>query len=288
MLELLEPVLLVGGERSLPRIPSADNLLPMRRIAITNLKGGVGKTTTAVNLAAGLARRLEPQGERVLLVDLDPQVEASASSWLAAPQGSPMFLEALLERGNLYDLVSPSPVPGLDLIPGHPSLARAEIMLAGEPGSEAAFQRCMRSLPDRWKVAIFDTPPAQGWLMHSALAAATDVLVVIESGAMALGSLVGLDRVIRLVRERLNPQLELFGVLQSRADTRTRLYREVAELLAEQFGPQALQTVIRSDVRLLEAPGHRQDIFTYAPRSRAAKDFERLSEEVARRLDLGR
>lgn len=259
----------------------------MRKIAITNLKGGVGKTTTAVNLAAGLARLLEPEGQRVLLVDLDPQVEASASSWLGAPEGSPMFLEALLGRGDLYDLVWPTAVPGLDMIPGHQTLSRAEIMLAGEPGSEVALAKRIAGLPDRkWGVMIYDTPPAQGWLMHSALAAATDVLVVIESGAMALGSLVGLDRVIRLVRERLNPELELFGVLQGRADTRTRLYREVAELLKEQFGNDALATVIRSDVRLLEAPGHRKDIFSYAPQSRAAEDFESLSVEVAFRLGL--
>lgn len=258
----------------------------MRRLAVTNLKGGVGKTTTAVNLAAGLARRLAERGERVLLIDLDPQTEASASSWLGAPEGSRMFLEVLQDEGELYDLVWPTAIPGLDLVPGHPSLARAEAMLAGEPGSETVLGRRVRALPPRWTLAIFDTPPAQGWLMHSALTAATDVLVAIESGAMAIGSLVGLDRVIRMVRDRLNPELSLFGVLQCRADTRTRLYREVDELLRDQFGDDALQTIIRSDVRLLEAPGHRRDIFDYAPSSRAAADFRALTDEVAGRLGL--
>ncbi|MEM1179846.1 MAG: ParA family protein [Acidobacteriota bacterium] len=258
----------------------------MRRIAITNLKGGVGKTTTAVNLAAGLARRLAERGERILLIDLDPQTEASASSWLGAPEGSRLFLEVLQDGGELFDLVWPTGVPGLDLVPGHPSLARAEAMLAGEPGSETVLGLRVRALPPRWTVAIIDTPPAQGWLMHSALTAASDVLVAVESGAMALGSLVGLDRVIRRVRDRLNPELSLFGVLQCRADTRTRLHREVDELLRSQFGDEAFRAVIRSDVRLLEAPGHRRDIFDYAPSSRAAADFTALCREVAERLEL--
>jgi chromosome partitioning protein len=256
----------------------------MRRIAITNLKGGVGKTTTAVNLGAGLARRLAPSGERVLLVDLDPQVEASASSWLGSTVRDRRFLDVLEGRGELADLVVPTRVPGLDLIPGSEALGRAESALSGEPGSEVVLASCVERLPERWKLVVFDTPPAQGWLLHSALAAATDVLVVVESGAMALGSLVGLDRVIQLVRRRLNPRLELFGVLQGRADSRTRLYREVDELLRGQFPTETLETVIRADVRLLEAPGHRQDIFEYAENSRAAADFAALAAEVGRRL----
>lgn len=256
----------------------------MRRIAITNLKGGVGKTTTAVNLCAGLARRLAAQGERILLVDLDPQIDASASSWLGSGERDRRFLDVLEGRGELADLVVPTRINGLDLIPGSDVLARAEAALAGEPGSELVLAGCFERLPERWKLVVFDTPPAQGWLLYSALAAATDVLVVIESGAMALGSLVGLDRVIQLVRRRLNPKLELFGVLQGRADARTRLYREVDELLRGQFATETLDTVIRADVRLLEAPGHRQDIFEYAPDSRAAADFGALADEVGKRL----
>jgi len=259
----------------------------MRKIAISNLKGGVGKTTTAVNLGAGLARELAERGERVLLVDLDPQIDASSSSWLGvAEDGQASFLDVLEGQGELAELVRPTALEGLDVIPGSTSLARAESTLAGEPGSEMVLGSHLRRLPESWSVVIVDTPPAQGWLLHSALTASTDVLVVIESGAMALKSLVGLDRVIRLVRDRLNPDLKLFGVLQCRADARTRLYREVAELLAEQFGDDAFETIIRSDVKLLEAPGHRKDIFNYAPDSRAAQDFAQLSREVARRLGL--
>lgn len=258
----------------------------MRRIAITNLKGGVGKTTTAVNLAAGLARKLRSRNERVLLVDLDPQVEASASSWLDRSDPESRLLEALRGEVPLADLVQDTDVPGLDLVPGCAALSRAEVLLANEPGSETVLAGVMEELPPRWTVVLLDTPPAQGWLMHSALTAASDVLVVIESGAMALGSLTGLDRVVSLVRKRLNPELELFGVLQCRADARTRLYREVDDLLKQQFPDEALSTIVRTDVRLLEAPGHRQDIFTYAPDSRAAEDFESLADEVGRRLGL--
>jgi len=255
----------------------------MRKIAVTNLKGGVGKTTTAVNLAAGLAAR----GERVLLVDLDSSVDASASAWLGATDQGERFLQVLTGQGELADLVQPTAVAGLDLVAGSESLAKAEVALAGEPGSQVVLRGLMKKLPERWRVVIFDTPPTQGWLMFSGLAAATDVLVVIESGAMALGSLHGLNRVINMVRDRLNPELALFGVLQCRADTRTRLHREVDELLRQQFGDDAFRTCIRSDVKLLEAPGHRQDIFAYAPTSRAAQDYGALASEVAVRLGLG-
>lgn len=258
----------------------------MRRITITNLKGGVGKTTTAVNLAAGLARRLQERDERVLLIDLDPQIEASASSWLNRSDPENGLLQALHGEKDIVDLVQATDVPGLDLIPGCAGLSRAEVLLANEPGSETVLAGVVDELPQNWSVVLIDTPPAQGWLMHSALTAASDVLVVIESGAMALGSLTGLDRVVSLVRKRLNPDLALFGVLQCRADARTRLYREVDELLKAQFPDEALSTIIRTDVRLLEAPGHRQDIFRYAPSSRAAEDFGRLADEVGQRLGL--
>ncbi len=258
----------------------------MRIIAITNLKGGVGKTTTAVNLAAGLARKLEPRGDRVLLIDLDSQIEASASSWLGVQDRGRGFLDVLEGTGELVELVKETDVPGLDLIPGSECLAKAEVSLAGEPGSQSVLRGHVRQLPEVWSVVLIDMPPTQGFLLYSGLAAATDVLLAIESGAMALGSLVGLNRVVGLVRERLNPSLELFGALQCRADVRTRLYREVDELLHQQFPAEAFDTIIRSDVKLLEAPGHRQDIFTYAPRSRAAADHAALAAEVAGRLGL--
>lgn len=258
----------------------------MRTIAITNLKGGVGKTTTAVNLAAGLARRLAPRDERVLLIDLDPQVDASATSWLNVTDPGPVMLDTLSDDGELADLVQPTYVEGLDLIPGSESLSRAELALADEPGSELVLRGSIRQLPERWQVVLLDLPPTQGWLIYSALAAASDVLLAIESGSMALGSLHGLDRVVKKVRRRLNPDLAIFGALQCRADTRTVLHREVDQLLRDQFGEVALDTIIRSDVKLLEAPGHRQDIFTYAPRSRAAEDYEALAREVGGRLDL--
>lgn len=258
----------------------------MRTIAITNLKGGVGKTTTAVNLGAALAAKLAPRGERVLILDLDAQVHASASAWLGAEPSGTAFLDALQGEGELGNLVTETTVDGLDLIPGSRSLARAEVVLASEPGSELVLRACLQKLPELWEIVLLDLPPAQGWVLHSGLAAATDVLLPIESGAMALGSLFGLDEVVNKVRDRLNPNLRLFGVLQCRADARTRLYHEIDRLLHEQFPDDALDTIIRSDVKLLEAPAYKQDILAYAPRSRAANDFRALADEVGKRLGL--
>lgn len=262
----------------------------MRIIAITNLKGGVGKTTTAVNLAAAVARKIDPAGGRVLLVDLDSQVEASATSWLGGEDRGRDFLDVLEGKKELVELVEATDVPGLDLIAGSESLAKAETSLSNEPGAQAVLRSHVRKLrrdePKRWRLILIDMPPAQGFLMFSGLAAATDVLLTIESGAMSLSSLLGLHRVVQLVRERLNPELVLFGALQTRADVRTRLRREVAELLHKQFPKEAFETFIRTDVKLLEAPGHRQDIFSYAPGCRAAEDYAALAEEVGKRLGL--
>lgn len=249
-----------------------------RTIALMNQKGGSGKTTTAVNLAAALAEH----GKRVLVLDLDPQ--ASASAWFGVMDGGRELYDLLTgsngTNGNLADLARPTRVPGVDLIPSSAWLVGLERALASEIGSELLVRRHVERLPAAWSFLLVDCPPTLGLLAVSALVACDEVLVPVEAHVMALAGLAALMQTVERVRERLNPALAITGVLPCRYDARTNHSREVVERLRERFGRCVLRSPIRENVRLAEAPSFAQPITVYAPTSAGAEDYRAVAAEL--------
>jgi len=245
-----------------------------RLIAISNQKGGSGKTTTAVNLAAALSEK----GRRVLVVDLDPQ--GSASAWLGVEDGGAGLLDVFTQDRKLLDLVRASSAPGVDVVPSSPRLAGVDRALAEEVGPETILRGHLGRLPPRWKYILLDCPPALGILTVNALTSAREVLITVEAHVMALQGLAKLLQTIEVVRKRLNTKLELAGVLACRVDARTRHGLEVVEDLRSRFADQMYKTEIRENVRLAECPSFRQPITQYDIHSRGAEDYRELAREV--------
>ncbi len=249
----------------------------MRRIAITNQKGGSGKTTTAVNLAAALGEKKR----RVLIIDLDPQ--CSATSWLGLKNPDKGVFRAFTENGNVLDIISQTNVPNVEIIPASPWLVGVEKALAREVGAETILRRQLHKIPhERWDYLLIDCPPALGILTINALAAASEVLVPVEAHVMALEGLAQLLQTVDVVKERLNPELKICGILACRVDRRTRHAQEVVEHLQGRFGDLVYKTVIRENVRLAECPSFGKPIMLYDPRSYGAQDYRALAAEVIR------
>ena len=247
----------------------------MRIFAIANQKGGSGKTTTSVNLAAALSE-LE---RRVLVMDLDPQ--HSSTDWFGIKNTGKEVLGIFTDNGDPADFVREAGAPGVDLIPSSSWLVGAEKILAGEVGAETILRRNLQRLPpDRWDYLLMDCPPTLGILTVSALAAAEELLVPVEAHVMALSGLAQLLQTVELVRERLNPKLKISGILACRVDARTRHAREVVEQLRERSGPLVYRTVIRENIRLAECPSFGRPITQYDPKSAGAADYLALAREI--------
>lgn len=250
----------------------------MRTIAVTNQKGGSGKTTTAVNLAAALAEK----GRKVLLIDLDPQ--ASASAWLGVSDGGKGLFELLVGNGNLVDLVRDTPFTGVSLVPGSNWLIGVEKAMAAEVGAETVLRQAIQSLPrNKWDLVLLDCPPSLGLMVVSALVAAQEIVVPVEAHVMALSGLANLIQTVERVRERLNPGLAITTILPCRVDHRKNLSKEVVERLRSRFGDLVPATVIRENVRLAEAPSFEKPITAYSPESSGAVDYRAAAGELLKR-----
>lgn len=249
----------------------------MRIVAIVNHKGGVGKTSLSVSLAAAWAAT----GERVALVDLDGQ--ASASAWLgAADDGTDATLDVFANGGPLR-LVG-STVPGLDVAPASPALARLDALLAGQPDAVTALRPALSALGGRYGWTVIDTPGAFGLATLAALAAASAVVVPIEPSLLAVAQLSEVLATIDRIRARLAPTLPPAIIAPVRVDVRTVLARDVLDTLRQRFGGAVTSATVRESVRMREAPGARQPIGLYDGGGGAAADVAALALELSERL----
>jgi chromosome partitioning protein len=247
----------------------------MRTFAIANQKGGSGKTTTSVNLAAALGE----QGRRVLLVDLDPQ--HSTTAWFGIKNVGKEVLGIFTDNGSLMDLLQEAGTPGVELIPSSSWLVGAEKILAGEVGAETILRRNLQRLPEgRWDYLLIDCPPTLGVLTINALTAVDELLVPVEAHVMALSGLAQLLHTVEVVQDRLNPRLKISGILACRVDARTRHAREVVEQLRQRSDSLVYRTVIRENIRLAECPSFGQPIIQYDPKSAGAADYRALALEI--------
>ena len=249
-----------------------------RRIAVANQKGGVGKTTSTVNLAAGLALH----GLRVLVLDLDPQGNASTALGIPHTSGTPSVYDVLLDDVPLTDVVQDCPdVPGLSCAPATIDLAGAEIELVGVAGREAKLRSALDRPGLEFDYVLVDCPPSLGLLTVNALVATREVLIPIQCEYYALEGLSQLLRNIDLVQKRLNRGLEVTTVLLTMYDGRTRLSEQVAAEVRSHFGDKVLDAAVPRSVRVSEAPGYGQSVLTYDPGSRGSRSYIAAARELA-------
>lgn len=271
---------LLSSHLSQDRLPIAANAA--RIIAIANQKGGVGKTTTAINLATALAA----VGHSVLLVDLDPQGNASTGLGFARNARGRGLFSVLVEEAPLSDAVLETMIPGLTLLPADPDLSAAELELVTAEHRERRLKRAFEVWSDitRYHFVLIDCPPSLGFLTLNALVAAQDVLVPLQCEFFALEGITQITQTIEAVRRRLNPALSLHGIVLTMYDRRNNLSDLVAQDVRSFFGKKVYKTIIPRNVRISEAPSHGKPLLLYDFRSPGSQAYIRLAAELVDRL----
>jgi chromosome partitioning protein len=255
-----------------------------RIIAVANQKGGVGKTTTAVNLATALAA----QKFNTLLIDMDPQGNAGSGLGTIPGPNDANIYHVLINKVRIEHVARKTEVPGLFLIPSNPQLSGAEIELVGTLARETHLKRALARVKDQYDVIIIDCPPSIGLLTINALAAADAILVPLQCEYYALEGLSHLMESIRLVQGSINPDLVIDGIVLTMVDSRNNLSRQVIEDVREHFPDLVFKTTIPRNVKLSEAPSHGKPIVLYSPSSRGAQAYLSLGKEYGNQIRTGK
>ncbi len=245
-------------------------------IAIANQKGGVGKTTTAINLAASLA----VEGKKVLIVDADPQANATSGYGIRPEQMSSSIYECLADDYPLKGSQVPTCVEGLDLIGSRIDLAGAELELINRPNRERVLSRLLDSVVNDYDYILIDCSPSLGLITVNALTAAHSVIIPVQAEYFALEGITKLINTIRIIKPKLNPGLEIEGFLLTMYDARLRLANQIYEELKGHFGDMVFDTVIPRNIKLSEAPSHGLPVILYDPESRGATSHISLAREI--------
>jgi chromosome partitioning protein len=245
-------------------------------LAVVNQKGGVGKTTTSVNLGGYLAEA----GKRTLVIDLDPQANATAGLGIEVEKVSPTVYDVLLEEVTAADALQATHQKNLNLLPSTPALVGAAIELMNQPHREYRLRRALHSLRDHFDIMLIDCPPSLGLLTVNALAAADRVLIPVQCEYYALEGLNQLLQTIEMVKKHLNPKIQVLGAVLTMYDRRTALARRVVRQVRKSFPGHVFESVIPRNTELAEAPSTGRTISEFATHSRGAKAYEYLSEEL--------